>query len=70
MQITASTLLASQQMSQVQAKPAPGFASALNKSEGFSPLPLRQMTPTDESSAAAPVPPGSTRLGAMIDIKV
>ena len=70
MQINAATLLASQQMSQVQAKPAPGFAAALEKSGGFEPLPLKQMAHTDEGPAAAPSPPKPARLGAALDIKV
>ena len=70
MQITASTLLASQQVSQVQAKPVPGFRAALDKSEAVSTLPLRQTTPTDERPAAMPVPPGAARPGGVIDLKV
>ena len=37
MQISASTLLASQQVAQAQAKPAAGFTQALEKSPAFSP---------------------------------
>ena len=70
MQINAATLLASQQMSQVQAKPAPGFTAALEKTEVFQPLPLKQTAPTDESAASPPAPKGPARLGAMVDIKV
>ena len=71
MQISAANLLASQQMGQVQAKPAPGFAAALEKSEGFQPLPLKQRAHTDESpAAAAPPPAGPARLGATLDIKI
>jgi hypothetical protein len=70
MQINAATLLASQQMSQIQAKPAPGFAAALDKTDGFQPLPLKQTAHTDESVATPQTPAGPARLGAMIDIKV
>ena len=47
MQISAQTLLASQQAAQIQAKPAPvpGFSTTLEKSEGFAPLPLKQAAP-------------------------
>ena len=70
MQINAATLLASQQTTQVQAKPAPGFAVALQKTDGFAPLPLKQMAHTDESPAAAPPPATPARLGATLDIRV
>jgi hypothetical protein len=70
MQINAATLLASQQTTQAQAKPAPGFAATLEKTEGFAPLPLKQMAHTDERPAAAPPPSGPARLGATLDIKV
>ena len=70
MQINAAALLASQQVSQSQAKPAPGFAAAMEKSEGFAPLPLKQMAHTDESPAAKPAPAGPARLGSTLDIKV
>ena len=70
MQINAATLLASQQMTQAQTKAAPGFATALEKSGGFEPLPLKQMMHTDESPAAAPTPPRSARPGATLDIKI
>jgi hypothetical protein len=69
MQISAQTLLASQQAAQIQAKPAPtpGFSAALEKTEGFAPLPLKQVAPTQDASAAST---GPARLGAMLDIKV
>jgi hypothetical protein len=72
MQISAQTLLASQQTAQIQPRPAPapGFVSALEKPEGFSPLPLKQAAPAQASSAAPPRPTGPARLGTMIDIKV
>lgn len=73
MQISAQTLLASQQAAQFQAKtvsgPMPGFAPALDKAEAFAPLPLKQ------AAAARGMPamshPGSGgRPGALIDIKI
>ena len=72
MQISAQTLLASQQAAQIQAKPAPvpGFSATLEKSEGFAPLPLKQVAPAQESTAASPALTGPARLGAMLDIKV
>jgi hypothetical protein len=70
MQINAATLLASQQSIPAQGVPAPGFAAALEKSEGFAPLPLKQMAPADESVAAKPSPIVPRRLGATLDIKV
>ena len=70
MQINAATLLASQQSVPIQAKSAPGFAAALEKSDGFAPLPLKQMAHTDESPAAAPALARPTRLGATLDIKI
>ncbi|MGZ5921310.1 MAG: hypothetical protein ACXWLT_06050 [Rhizomicrobium sp.] len=73
MQISAQTLLASQQTAQIQPRPAPapGFVSALEKPEAFAPLPLKQAAPTPDSSPAAPPSPaGPARLGAMIDIRV
>ncbi len=69
MQISAQTLLASQQQAAaIQPRPAPGFAAALEKSGGFEPLPLKQTAPVQEPLAAQPS--ASARLGAMIDIKV
>jgi hypothetical protein len=73
MQISAQTLLASQQTAQIQPRPVPasGFASALEKPEGFAPLPLKRAAPAQDSSAAAPPrPTGPARLGAMVDIRV
>ena len=72
MQISAQTLLASQQAAQIQAKPAPAprFSAALDKSEGFAALPLKQVAPAQEASAAPPASTGPARLGAMLDIKV
>ena len=70
MQINAATLLASQQLTPAQAKPAPGFAQALEKTGAFEPLPLKQMAHTDESAAAKPAPTSPVRLGATLDIKI
>ena len=76
MQISAQTLLASQQafISQqaggVQLRPAPGFAAALEKAGGFEPLPLKQTAPVQEPVPAQPAPGTPARLGGMIDIKV
>ena len=73
MQIDAATLLASQHVaphaSPAAARPAPGFAAALEKT-GFEPLPLKQMAHTDESPAAAASPARPARLGANLDIKI
>jgi hypothetical protein len=73
MQISAQTLLASQQTAPIQPRsaPAPGFAAALEKNEGFSALPLKQIAPAPDAPAAPPTgPKGLARLGAMIDIKI
>ena len=75
MQISTQTLLASQQAAQFQAKgaagPMPGFAVALDKAEGFAPLPLKQVA-TAEDVPAMPrsSPGGPARVGAMVDIKI
>ena len=73
MQISAQTLLASQQAAQIQAKPAPapGFSAALDKSEGFAPLPLKQAASVQQGPAAQPqAPAGITRPGSLVDIKI
>ena len=73
MQISASTLLASQQTAQVHAKPAAGFTQALEKASGFQPLPLKQAAPQIEDpmpSFMQPTPKGAQKLGSTIDIKV
>jgi hypothetical protein len=76
MQISASTLLASQQasqqISQVQAKPAPDFAQALDKASGFQPLPLKQTASVEDAAPnfLQPAPKGSQKPGSTIDIKV
>lgn len=76
MQISAQTLLASQQSfaSQqaggVQPRPAPGFSAALEKAGGFEPLPLKQAAPAQEPAPARPMAGAPARLGGMIDIKV
>ncbi len=75
MQISAQTLLASQQAfasqqaGAIQPRPAPGFSAALEKTEGFAPLPLKQ-APVPEIQAAQPSATPYARPGAMIDIKV
>jgi hypothetical protein len=68
MQISTSTLLASQRPSPAQAKPASGFSAAL-EGEGFSPLPLKQPASSGEAVAAS-APKGPVRLGTHIDIKI
>lgn len=69
MQISAQTLLASQQQAAaIQPRPAPGFSAALEKAGGFEPLPLKQTAPAQEPVSARPSAPA--RLGAMIDIRV
>jgi hypothetical protein len=72
MQISAQTLLASQQTAQAQPRPAPapGFVSALEKPDAFAPLPLQHATLAQASSPALARPTGPARLGAMIDIRV
>lgn len=76
MQISAQTLLASQQAfasqqtGDVQPRPAPGFSAALEKTEGFAPLPLKQAVPAREFQPAQPASTPYARPGAMIDIKV
>ena len=71
MQISAQTLLASQQTAQIQPRPAPGFAAALDKNEGFAALPLKQIAPAQDAPAAPPPSPkGYARPGARIDIKI
>jgi hypothetical protein len=73
MQISAQNLLASQQTVQLQPRPAPapGFAAALEKNEGFAALPLKQIAPAPDVPAAPPTgPKGPARLGAVIDIKI
>jgi len=73
MQISASTLLASQQAAPVHAKPAAGFTQALEKASGFQPLPLKQAAPQIEDPAPnfpQPAPKSSQKPGSTIDIKV
>lgn len=74
MHISAQTLLASQQTAALQPRPAPapGFTAALEKTEGFAPLPLKQAAPMPESAKPAqmPGPAGTARLGSLIDIKI
>lgn len=73
MQISASTLLASQQAAQIHAKPAAGFTQALEKASGFQPLPLKQAALQAEDASPnflQPAPKGAQKLGVTIDIKV
>ncbi len=71
MQISAQTLLASQQQAAaVQPRPAPGFSAALEKAGGFEPLPLKQAAPGPEPVPTQPAPGTPARLGGMIDIRV
>ena len=69
MQISTATLLASQQPSPVQAKPAASFTAALEQGDGFSPLPLKLTALAGEPAAVA-APKGPARLGAPIEITV
>ena len=78
MQVSA-TLIAAQaaarearaRLAMPQAAPQPGFKTALEKTEGFSPLPLRQAAPpasaaaVQSTQAAMPV-----RMGQHVDITV
>ncbi len=73
MQISAQTLLASQQSQPARApqNPAPAFAAALETSAGFQPLPLKQASPmADNPAAAMPKPAAPSRPGALIDIRI
>lgn len=73
MQISASTLLASQQAAPVHAKPAANFAQALEKSSSFQPLPLKQAAAPAQDAATnflQPAPKDAQKLGSTIDIKV
>jgi hypothetical protein len=72
MQISASTLLASQQVGHAHAKPAPAFAQALEKTQGFQPLPLKQTASVEDPSPSflQPTPKGAQKPGSTIDIKV
>jgi hypothetical protein len=70
MQISAQTLLASQQAAQAKTA-APGFAVSLDKSEGFAPLPLKQAVPMPERPMAAISQPAApSRPGAVLDIRI
>jgi hypothetical protein len=69
MQISAQTLLASQQQAAaIQPRPAPGFSAALEATGGFEPLPLKQAAPPQDAAPAQPASPA--RLGGIIDIRV
>jgi hypothetical protein len=73
MQISASTLLASQQVAQAPAKPAPAFTQALEKASGFQPLPLKQASVATQDAPTnflQPAQKGPQKLGSTIDIKV
>ncbi|MBN9555472.1 MAG: hypothetical protein J0H61_12515 [Alphaproteobacteria bacterium] len=72
MQISAQTLLASQQPPLAKAPPGPAtaFAATLEKSDGFAPLPLRQVAAAPEAPVAAKAPGPIARPGAMIDIRI
>jgi len=70
MQISTSTLLASQQVGQVHAKPAASFAQALEKTGGFQPLPLKQTPPAQDSPQDLPATKAPQKVGSTIDIKV
>lgn len=72
MQISASTLLASQQAARIHAGPAAGFAQALEKAPGFQPLPLKQAAPGKDAPAEflKPGPKAPQKLGSMVDIKI
>jgi hypothetical protein len=71
MQMSAATLLASQQVAPAHAKPAAGFAQALEKASGFQPLSLKQTAPAqDAPSNFMQSPKQSQKLGSTIDIKI
>jgi hypothetical protein len=71
MQMSAATLLASQQVAQVHAKPASGFTQALEKASGFQPLSLKQTAPAQDAPSNFMQPPKqSQKLGSTIDIKI
>jgi len=67
MQISAQTLLASQQAAAMQPRTAPGFSAALEKVEAFAPLPLKQTAaPAPQAAPSGPV----SRPGARLDITI
>jgi hypothetical protein len=54
-----------------QATQQPGFAAALEKTEGFSPLPLRQAAaPAPTAPPQSPKPAAPVRMGQHLDITV
>ena len=78
MQVSA-TLIAAQaaarearaRLAMPQATPQPGFAAALDKAEGFSPLPLKQVAAAQPAAAAqAPQTATPARMGQHVDIVV
>ena len=72
MQISASTLLASQQVAQLQAKPSAGFPQALEKASAFQSLSLKQIEPAEDSATSIPpaAPKIPQKLGSTIDLKI
>jgi hypothetical protein len=74
MQMSAATLLASQQVAQAHAKPAApaaGFTQALENASGFQPLSLKQAAPAQDAPSNFMQPPKqSQKLGSTIDIKI
>ena len=77
MQVSA-TLIAAQQAAreararlQMPAAPAqPQFAAALEKTQGFAPLPLKQTAPAAPTAAQAPQSAAPARMGQHLDITV
>ncbi|HEY1877476.1 MAG TPA: hypothetical protein VGG66_08390 [Rhizomicrobium sp.] len=78
MQVSA-TLIAAQaaareartRLAMPQATQQPGFAAALEKTEGFSPLPLRQAAaPAPTAPPQSPKPAAPVRMGQHLDITV
>ncbi|HXL70802.1 MAG TPA: hypothetical protein VN935_06130 [Rhizomicrobium sp.] len=69
--MSAATLLASQQVAQAHAKPAAGFAQALEKAGSFQPSPLKQTASAQDAPTNFMQPPKqSEKLGSTIDIKI
>lgn len=80
MQVSSTLIAAQQAAREAQARfqaqhfpqaraPEAGFSAALEKTAGFSPLPLKQ-TAAPASAAPAPAQPPAGRLGSLLDIKV
>jgi hypothetical protein len=79
MQVSATLIAAQQAAREAQAKfhathiaaPQPAFAAALEKTESFSSLPLKQIAPQPAPAPQAPAAPNpAARLGTMVDIKI